>query len=156
MMNRLSLSSSAFDHNQSIPSQYTCDGEGYNPPLLFHNVPVDAVSLILLVDDPDVPKHLKPDGMFDHWVVYNIDPKVADIAENCAPFGDEGLNSSGKLGYTSPCPPDREHRYFFKLYTLDARLTFEHPELVTKKMVEEKMQGHILDQAELVGLYNRG
>ncbi len=151
----MTISSSAFANNSSISSEYTCDGKGVNPPLTFSNVPSEAKSLVMLMDDPDVPKNLKPDGVFDHWTIYNIDPKVTEIKEDSIPAGTQGLNGVGQAKYTPACPPDREHRYFFKLYALDSMLDFEDPSKVTKEMVIEKMQGHILEEAELIGLYNR-
>jgi len=152
----MTIASSAFENNGTIPSKYTCDGQSINPPLQFGNVPSDAKSLVMLMDDPDVPKNIKPDGVFDHWVVYNISPTVHEIAENSVPHGvPQGLNGAGQEKYTGPCPPDREHRYFFKVYALDAPLDFSDPSKVSKQMVIDKMQGHIIDQAELIGKYNR-
>ncbi|MGI8419420.1 MAG: YbhB/YbcL family Raf kinase inhibitor-like protein [Candidatus Levyibacteriota bacterium] len=151
----MKILSKAFANKQSIPKQYTCDGKGINPEVQFEAVPAEAKSLVLLMDDPDVPKNLKPDGVFDHWVVYNIDPTVKEISENSKPPGIEGLNGTGKLGFTPPCPPDREHRYFFKLYALSTMLDLNNPERVTKDMVLQKMQRHIIEEAELVGVYNR-
>ncbi len=151
----MTISSVAFKNKGTILAKYTCDGESINPPLKFEKVPSDAKSLVMLMDDPDVPKNLKPDGVFDHWVIYNIDPSVKEIAENSVPKGAQGLNGAGQVKYTGPCPPDREHRYFFKLFALDTSLDFSDPSKVTKQMVLDKMQGHIIDQAELIGLYNR-
>lgn len=151
----MKIISTAFSDHQPIPQQFTCDGNGVNPKVTFENIPAGAKSLVLLMDDPDVPKNLKPDGVFDHWIVYNMDPSVREIPENSKPPGTEGLNSTGKPGYTPPCPPDREHRYFFKLYALDSNLQFDDPSKVTKAMVLEKMQGHVIEEAELVGVYNR-
>jgi len=154
--NSMKITSSAFANNGTIPSKYTCDGQSINPPLAFADVPNAAKSLVLLMDDPDVPKSLLPSGVFDHWVVYNIPPSVHEIAENTVPSGvSQGLNGAGQEKYTPPCPPDREHRYFFKLFALDTTLAFENPSKVSKQMVIDKMQGHIIGEAELVGLYNR-
>lgn len=147
----MTITSPAFEDKQSLPTKYTCDGEGVNPPLQFNEIPVEAKSLVLLMDDPDVPSG----QVFDHWVIYNIDPKIKRIEENSAPSGLLGLNSAHTTDYFAACPPDGEHRYFFKLYALDALLPFETTSEVTRQMIEEKMQGHILEQAELVGLYNR-
>ena len=149
------ITSPAFTDQESIPATYTCDGENVNPPLEFHEIPSDAETLVMLMDDPDVPTSLKPDGMWDHWVVYNIDPAITGFAENATPPGDIGKNSGGTLDYYGSCPPDREHRYFFKLFALDTKLEFENPNEVTKQMVIDAMQGHIIEQAELIGLYNR-
>lgn len=151
----MQISSPAFAHNAPIPSMYTCDGENVNPPLEFSDIPESARSLVLLMEDPDVPKHLKPDGMWDHWLIYNIEPTVTAIAENSTPPGVVGVNTSGQNAYAGACPPDREHRYFFKLYALDTELSFDAPSKVTKQMVIDAMQGHIIDQAELIGLYER-
>lgn len=146
----MKLSSPAFLNNQQIPSMYTCDGENVNPPLLFSEVPDNTKSLVLIVDDPDAPTKV-----WVHWVVFNIDPTTTDVLENSVPKGGiEGVTDFGKPGYGGPCPPSGSHRYFFKLYALDSILNL--PQNSDKKAVEEAMQGHILDSAELVGLYERG
>jgi len=151
----MKITSPAFGDHQPIPSKYTCDGASVNPPLSFNDVPKNAKSLVLLMDDPDVPKTLLSAGVFDHWVIYNIDPTVTKITENSVPPGVQGVNGAGSEKYTGPCPPDREHRYFFKLYALDATLDFIDPSKVTKQMVLDHMRGHIIEQVELVGLYHR-
>lgn len=115
------------------------------------DIPGGAVSLVLIVDDPDVPKHLRLDGMWDHWVVWNI-PILDHIDENSV-SGTQGLTTSKKHNYEGPCPPDRQHRYFFKLYALDTKLQIS--ENSTKKDVEEAMKGHVIEKAELIGLYER-
>ncbi|MFH1711699.1 MAG: YbhB/YbcL family Raf kinase inhibitor-like protein [Patescibacteria group bacterium] len=147
------IASSAFEHQGSIPAKYTCDGENISPPLIFSDVPDRAVSLVLLMDDPDVPKNLRADGMWDHWVVFNIDPSTTEIPEGQAPPGTLGANTYEKNEYGGPCPPDREHRYFFKLFALDIQLSLASGS--TKIAVEEAMKEHIIDKAELIGLYNR-
>jgi Raf kinase inhibitor-like YbhB/YbcL family protein len=152
---KMTISSTAFADHTTIPTEFTCDGKSVNPPLTFGNVPENARSLVLIMDDPDVPKNIKQDGVFDHWVIYNIDPGVTEIKEDSTPAGVQGLNGAGKIGYYPACPPDREHRYFFDLYALDSQLKFQDPSKVTKQMVLDAMQGHIVEQAELVGLYNR-
>ncbi len=147
----MKLTSSAFQHQQKIPRKYTCDGENINPPLVFVDVPQATRSLVLIVDDPDAPR-----GTWVHWVVYNIHPAVREVKEQSVPRdGIEGMTSSGKPGYAGPCPPSGTHRYVFKLYALDAMLVFDRPQRVDKKMVEERMKDHILEQAELVGVYSR-
>lgn len=156
--NRLStmiLTSSAFEESAKIPPKFTCDGDppagGINPELLIHNVPDAAKSLALIVDDPDAPR-----GTFVHWVVYNIDPNTSVIKEESVPPGsNEGANGSGKYGYVGPCPPDKKpHRYFFKLYALDIVLPAFDVK-VTKEFLEGRMDGHVLDTAELIGIYER-
>ena len=150
----MKLESSVFRHEGSIPLKYTCDGENISPPLKISDVPEGAMSLVLIMDDPDVPKDIRPDGMWDHWLVWNIPPETTEILEGEEPKGVIGKNTGGRFGYGGPCPPDREHRYFFKLYALDTMLDLP-AETTTKADLEAAMQGHILDQAELMGRYNR-
>ncbi len=149
----MELTTPAFENEGTIPSKYTCDGPNVNPELLISGVPENAKSLVLIMDDPDVPKHIREDGMFDHWVVFNIPPDTTKIAEGKEPEGTPGLGTSGDTGYFGPCPPDREHRYFFKLYALDT--TLELPEKTDKVTVEREMTEHVIDKAHLMGLYER-
>lgn len=149
----MKLVSSVFHEGGSIPSLYTCEGKGINPPLEISSVPPNAKSLVLIMDDPDVPKSLRPSGMFDHWVVFNIPPSTHKIAENATPPGIQGQNTKGQNQYYGPCPPDRQHRYFFKLYALDAMLSL--PAGSTKAEVEKAMAPHILAQCQLIGLYEK-
>lgn len=156
----MKITSSAFENNGNIPSKYTCDGEGVNPPLSFSEIPATAQSLVLIVDDPDAPS-----GTFVHWTVWNIDPKTTGIAENSIPAGaTQGMTSYGKEGYGVPCPPisgsasggqmppSGVHRYFFKLYALDTKLYLP---AVRADSLEKAMIGHTLAQAEIIGLYSR-
>jgi len=142
----LKITSSAFKHNNSIPKKYTCDGSNINPSLTIENIPKDAKSLVLLMDDPDAPM-----GTFVHWVVWNI-PISGKINENSVP-GIEGLNSAGKHSYVGPCPPLGTHRYFFKLYALDTKLDIEKNS--KKEDVENAMRGHVIESGEIIGLYSR-
>ncbi|RJQ24759.1 YbhB/YbcL family Raf kinase inhibitor-like protein [Candidatus Parcubacteria bacterium] len=143
------ISSPVFENNTKIPLDYSCDGPGINPPLLFLDVPEITQSLALIVEDPDAPS-----GTFIHWVVYNIDPKTEEVTEGSVPKGGiEGLNTAGEAKFRPPCPPNGEHRYIFKLYALDT--TLDLPEGSTKEEIEESIKGHIIDTAELTGLYNR-
>lgn len=155
----MKISSSAFEHQGKIPAKYTCVGEDISPPLRFEDVPADAKSLVLIVDDPDAPMaHSTGSGSstWVHWVVFNIPPDLKEVRENSAPEGGiEGDTSFGKPGYGGPCPPSGEHRYFFKLYALSDMLTFEHLEKMNKQTVEEKMKGKILGEAGLVGLFSK-
>ena len=152
----LSLSSSAFEMNAVIPERFTCDGEHISPPLSIAGVPEGVKSLTLILHDPDVPKVVKPDGIFDHWVLFNIPPTTSEIAAG-ASVGMVGTNGAGKSAYTAPCPPAQyepsEHRYFFKLYALDIELPFEAG--ASKTDVEKAMQGHVLDEVQLLGRYKR-
>jgi Raf kinase inhibitor-like YbhB/YbcL family protein len=149
----LQITSSAFPANGAIPSKYTCDGQSINPPLAFSLIPPKTQSLVLIVDDPDVPKNLMPSGVFDHWLIWDLPADSKGIAE-AAPEAKRGINGMGQAGYVGPCPPDREHRYFFKLYALDTKLT--GAKIANKADLEAAMKGHVLDQAELIGRYERG
>jgi Raf kinase inhibitor-like YbhB/YbcL family protein len=146
----LQITSTAFSANGTIPSKYTCDGQGMNPPLTFGGIPARTQSLVLIVDDPDVPKNLMPSGVFDHWLIWDIPSTSKGFAEG---EGKGGINGMGQPGFMGPCPPDREHRYFFKLYALDAKLT--GAKIANKKDLEAAMNGHIIETAELVGRYER-
>ena len=148
-MKGLQLVSPAFKHNELIPKKYTCDGKDINPPLLIENIPSGAKSLALIVDDPDAPV-----GTWVHWVVWNINPDTREIKEDSVPKGaQQGVNDFRKNDYGGPCPPSGTHRYFFKLYALDTMLNLSSK---TKKGdLEGAMKGHILEKAELVGLYRR-
>lgn len=148
-MDALKISSPAFSHNGMIPSKHTCDGADVSPPLRIEGVPTEAKSLALIMDDPDAPR-----GIWVHWVAWNIDPKTRGIPENGLPAGAvQGRNDFGTERYGGPCPPSGTHRYFFKLYALDAPLSLARG--ATKAQLESAMKGHILGQAELVGLYKR-
>ncbi|MBI2742317.1 MAG: YbhB/YbcL family Raf kinase inhibitor-like protein [Chlamydiales bacterium] len=147
------LSSAAFTHQGKIPSKYTCEGENINPPLSIKDVPSQAKSLVLIMDDPDVPEFVRKDRMWVHWVAFDMPPTLKEIKENSPAPGISGKNTGGKLGYQGPCPPDRQHRYFFKLYALDSLLSL--PQGSTKQQVEKAMEGHILSSVELIGTYNK-
>jgi hypothetical protein len=138
--------SSAFSDSDSIPEKYSCDGQDVNPELTLEAIPEGTVSLALIVDDPDAPN-----GDWVHWVLYDM-PVLARIEENSIP-GTQGMNSFGKLDYGGPCPPSGTHRYFFRLYALNTTLGL--PEGVDKKGLKEKMEGHIIEYAELMGTYQR-
>ena len=142
------VTSPEFEHGTSIPKKCTCEGVDVNPALIIEDVPAEAKSLVLIVDDPDAPR-----GTWVHWVVYNI-PVVARIEEDSVP-GEQGLNDFGEIGYGGPSPPSgTQHRYFFKLYALDTELALGGR--VNKSAVEAAMEGHIVDKAELIGVYKRG
>ncbi|MFM7450613.1 MAG: YbhB/YbcL family Raf kinase inhibitor-like protein [Leptolyngbyaceae cyanobacterium] len=151
----MKLESRAFTANATIPQQYTCDGQDLSPPLQWDTPPPGTQSLVLITDDPDAPR-----GTFVHWVLYNLSPDQRGLTEGAssaqptlANGAFQGRSDFGKLGYGGPCPPSGSHRYFFKLYALDTRLTLQPGD--TKAQVERAMQGHILDQAELMGYYTR-
>lgn len=148
------LASSAFQEGGIIPSLYTCEGKNISPPLEISKVPSATKSLVLIMDDPDVPLSIRPDGMYDHWILFNIAPHIHAIEANLPPPGVHGKNTAGSNRYVGPCPPDREHRYFFKLYAIDKMLGL--PEGVTKSEVEKAMQGHIIAECHLMGRYEKG
>jgi Raf kinase inhibitor-like YbhB/YbcL family protein len=140
------VKSPKFDNNKRIPTKYTCDGDDVNPPLTIEGVPEETKSLVLMIDDPDAAI-----GMWNHWLVWNI-PPTRKIKEDTVP-GTQGVNTAGKHVYCGPCPPLGTHRYFFRVYALDAKLN-SNPNS-RKEDVEKAMQGHILAEGELLGLYRR-
>jgi Raf kinase inhibitor-like YbhB/YbcL family protein len=149
----MKLTSSAFEEGEKIPYIYTYDGNNMNPPLEIEDVPSQAKSLVLIVDDPDVPESVRKDRMWVHWVVFDMPVTAVSIAQDTQPPGVPGKNTAGDLDYQGPCPPDREHRYFFKVYALDTLLNL--PKGATKEQLEKAMQGHVLASAQLMGRYER-
>ncbi len=146
---KLTISSPAFENNQSIPAKYTCDGANGNPPLKIANVPPESKSLALVLDDADAPG-----GTYVHWIFWNVNPGVREIKEKSVPEGAvQGRNDFKKNSYGGPCPPSRPHRYLFKIYALDSLLKLDPKS--TKADLERAMEGHILARGELVGVYKR-
>jgi Raf kinase inhibitor-like YbhB/YbcL family protein len=142
------LTSSAFEANATIPKKYTCDGGDINPDLVFKNVPAKAISLALIVSDPDAPE-----GVWTHWIIYNIPPNTSEIIENTNP-GTEGLSDFGKYTYGGPCPSDDKlHHYIFSLYALNTILRINEGPSVAE--VEKAMHGHIITKTELTGTYQK-
>ncbi len=140
---------SVFGNNERIPKKYTCDGNDANPPLEFIDIPKNAKSLVLIVDDPD-----SPSGIFTHWILWNIAPNMKGIRENSIPLrAIEGTNDFGNMGYGGPCPHSGEHRYQFKLYALDSVLNLASGS--SKRDAENAIKGHIIDRAILTGTYSR-
>jgi Raf kinase inhibitor-like YbhB/YbcL family protein len=144
----LHVSSIAFAPGESISSKYTCDGENILPPLSVGSIPPSAQSLVFIMDDPD-----SPSGTWDHWVLFNVSTSTTEVREGVEPDGEKGLNSWGKQGYGGPCPGKGEHRYFFKVYALNSKLSFR--EAPTKTELEEKMKEHLIASGELMGRYKR-
>ncbi len=152
----LTLTSPQFEKNALIPSLYTCDGENTSPALSIAGVPGAAKSLALIVEDPDIPQSVKDSlhvDVIDHWVVFNMPPSAVDIPDGATPPGITGNNTHGVASYMGPCPPDREHRYFFKLYALDQMLNLQAG--ATRAEVAKAMEGHLIESTELVGRYDR-
>jgi Raf kinase inhibitor-like YbhB/YbcL family protein len=143
----LRITSMAFKAHQSIPVKYTCQGKDINPPIDIDGIPEKALSLALIVDDPDAPGKT-----WIHWVVWNI-PITHHIKEDNVP-GEQGWNDFKRIAWGGPCPPSGTHRYFFKVYALDTLL--ELSATTTKKDLELAMGEHILAYGELIGLYKKG
>jgi len=155
----LTISSPAFTNLGRIPRSHTCEGADTSPALEWAGAPASAASLALIVDDPDAPDPKAPQTTWVHWVLYNLPPDTrglpGGVAPEALPPGTlEGVNDWGRTGYGGPCPPVGEHRYFFKLYALDTVLEgLGRPD---KAELEAAMDGHILAQAQWVGLYEKG
>lgn len=155
----LTIESPNFAHLGHIPQVYTCDGADVSVELCWQGVPEDAKSLALIVDDPDAPDPKTPQVTWVHWLLYNLGPDSTGLppavtAKQLPPGTQEGLNDWNRTGYNGPCPPTGQHRYFFKLYALDTQLPDLHEP--TKAKLEQAMYGHIIAQAEVVGVYQRG
>jgi Raf kinase inhibitor-like YbhB/YbcL family protein len=146
----LTLKSNDFTANGLIPSEFTCDGDNISPTLSWQGAPSSTKSFVLIMDDPDAPG-----GVWDHWLLFNIPAALHELSAGVISPPDDsemGMNSWGETGYGGPCPPDREHRYFFKLYALDTKLNLSSPK---KSQLEAAMNGHIIEKAVLIGRYNR-
>jgi Raf kinase inhibitor-like YbhB/YbcL family protein len=143
---QLKIISSAFNENDFIPSKYTCEGDDVNPPLTIKNIPDEAKSLAIIVDDPDARA-----ATWVHWVMWNI-PVTHQIKENHVP-GAQGVNDFGKLKYNGPCPPAGTHHYLFKIYALDSVLGIAKGS--NKEELEKAMSDHIIAFGELTGLYKK-
>jgi Raf kinase inhibitor-like YbhB/YbcL family protein len=145
----MKLSSNQFENQGQIPAKYTCDGQNISPPLEIKEIPENAQSLVLICDDPDAPA-----GTWVHWTLWNIEPNDNKIEENTKPQNAiEGITSFNSIGYGGPCPPSGTHRYFFKLYALDVKLELDQNSKIED--LEKNIEGHILESAELIGLYKR-
>lgn len=150
----IKLKSRAFENEGMIPEKYTCDGDDISPPLSWESVPEGTKSIALICDDPDAPA-----GTWVHWVVYNLPPEIRTLEENITPErsmengGIQGMNDSQKIGYGGPCPPGGTHRYFFKIFALDAKVDLTPG--ATKSQLLIAMEGHILAKEDLIGKYSR-
>lgn len=149
------ISTTAFSEGGTIPKQYTCDGPDLSPPLSWADAPAATTSFALIADDPDAPV-----GTWVHWVLFNAPAASHQLAEGVKKdehLSDgtlQGRNDFRRIGYGGPCPPPgKPHRYFFKLYALDATLDLKAG--ATKPEVERSMKGHILGEAQLMGRYGR-
>ena len=153
-MGKIDVRSSAFGEGDRIPSDFTCDGADMSPPIEWSGVPANAQSLAVIVDDPDAPS-----GDWAHWLVYDLPPDLTQLPAGISPeeklfvSGSQGLTDFRKLGYQGPCPPGGEHRYFFKVYALDAMLSLKPG--ASKQELFQAMQGHVLAEGVLMGKYAR-
>jgi Raf kinase inhibitor-like YbhB/YbcL family protein len=147
----LTITSSSFQPNEFIPSQFTCDGEGTNPSLAISGIPQGAKTLALVMSDPDAPS-----GTFYHWIKFNIPVEnvpALTIQAGKEPAGISGKGTSGKAGYVPPCPPSGAHHYIFDVYALDAELNLQSGISVDELL--SAMKGHILAAGQIVGFYSR-
>jgi len=152
----MKIESVAFKEGESIPVKYTCDGLDISPPLLWSGSPEGTKSYVLIMDDPDAPI-----GTFTHWLVYDIPKDINGFVEDLPKVSEiegvkQGLNDFGFVGYGGPCPPKGHghHRYFFRLYAIDLD-SLDIPPQSTRRVVEERMKGHILGETSLMGRYKR-
>ena len=154
----LTIESAAFQLNGNIPRKHTCEGADVSPPLAWRGEPGATKSFALIVDDPDAPDPSAPSMTWVHWVVYNLPASTHALAEGASrelPAGARGgKNDWKRTGYGGPCPPIGRHRYFHKLYALDTELPDLHEP--TKAQLEAAMKAHIVAQAALVGMYQKG
>jgi Raf kinase inhibitor-like YbhB/YbcL family protein len=155
MTYQLSVTSPAFKDNEWIPAKYTADGDDMSPPLKWTDIPEGVTQYALIVEDPDAPR-----GTFTHWVIYGIPGSYDHLDDGVSQVEEldngamQGLNTHGKPGYMGPSPPKgKPHRYIFTLYALDAKLDL--PAGITKEDLEKAMQGHIISEGKLTGLYGR-
>jgi Raf kinase inhibitor-like YbhB/YbcL family protein len=149
------LTTSAFAQGSGIPKKHTCDGADVSPALNWSGAPNGTQSFALIMDDPDAPV-----GTWTHWIIWNIPAKAAALPEGFSTAeqsGDgtrQGKNDFKRVGYGGPCPPPgKPHRYFFKLYALDANLDVSAG--AGRKELEHAMNGHVLSHAEWMGTYGR-
>ena len=151
----IKITSSAFEDGGLIPAKYTCDGADVSPPLQWNKVPEGTKSIALICDDPDAPM-----GTWVHWVIFGLPADIRELAEDVPPDktlpngARQGTSDFGRIGYGGPCPPSGTHRYFFKIYALDAELDL--PAGARKRDLLKAVEGHILGQGDLVGKYKRG
>jgi Raf kinase inhibitor-like YbhB/YbcL family protein len=152
----MKITSAHFDPGGEIPAVHTCQGKDLSPALAWTDVPANAKSLALIVDDPDAPDPAAPKMTWVHWVLYDVPSSAKGLPEGARdlPAGTrDGLNDWKRTGYGGPCPPIGRHRYFFKLYALDTVLSdLGKP---TKQQLEKAMSGHVVGQAELIGTYQK-
>jgi Raf kinase inhibitor-like YbhB/YbcL family protein len=151
----IQITSAAFADGEPIPAKYTCDGNDVSPPLQWTNAPANTKSFALIADDPDAPA-----GTWVHWVLYDLPADSSALPENVAKTQNltgnakQGVNDFRRVGYGGPCPPPgKPHRYFFKIYALDTLLALKPG--ATKKDLLKAMEGHVLAEGVLIGIFSR-
>lgn len=154
-MKNITISAEAFKNGETIPDEYTCEGNDISPALSFDVIPDKSVSLALIMDDPDAPG-----GTFVHWLLFNISPKTRYLSkgipktETLSDFSRQGVTDFGEIGYGGPCPPPgKPHRYFFRIYALDKIL--ELMPGASRTQIDNAMKDHIIAKGELMGIYRR-
>jgi Raf kinase inhibitor-like YbhB/YbcL family protein len=147
----ISLMSSAFQDGQPLPAKYTCDGAGMNPPLSIDNIPANAKTLAIILEDPDATG-----GTFTHWILYNLDPTIKNIPENSS-GGAQGENDFGNPGYGAPCPVQNSgvHHYTFKVLALDEEIDFPSGTIVRRSDFDNGINGHVVGSGQLIGTYSK-
>ena len=151
----MQLTSSAFRQGEPIPDRFTCEGGDTSPEFAWEGAPQETQSFVLILHDPDAPRA----NGFTHWVAYNIPANVTKLPENAPKqgridgLGMQGKNDGGRLGYVGPCPPSGTHRYFARLYALNAKLALEPG--ATHEQVSAAMEPHVIDECELMGTYTK-
>ncbi len=146
----MKIESSAFQSGGEIPRKYGYKKDNVNPALIINDVPADAKSLALVMDDPDAMGAVGK--VWVHWVLWNIDPNTSQINENSIPSNSiQGKTDFGEIAYGGPAPPDKEHTYLFKLYALNDKLSLD--EGSTKSQLEEAMKNHVVAESKLEGRY---
>lgn len=150
-MDNLILESNAFKNGQEIPKKYGYKNNNINPPLNIKQIPQNTKSLVLIMDDPDAMDVVGK--IWVHWILWNIESTTKEIKENSIPTGAiEGKTDFGEIGYGGPAPPDKEHKYIFKLYALDNKLNLNVG--ASKEQVEASMKNHIIAEAQLIGKFS--
>ncbi len=146
----IKITSPDFNNNEGLDQKFTCDGENMRPALVFSDVPSEAKSLVVVVDDPDAP-----DGVYTHWIIANIPPDISVLSGDSLPeSASEGLNSNHKVGWIAPCPPYQVHNYHFIVYALNT-LSIKFTKYDNKQELYNLIDGHVIESAEMIGTYKR-